>query len=126
MQSNPIVWFEIYVDDMPRAKQFYEKVLGVTLEQMNNPTDIDVEMWGFPSNQEGYGATGALAKMKDVPAGGNSTLVYFSCEDCSIEASRVDSAGGTLQAPKFPIGEHGFIAIVTDTEGNTIGLHSMK
>ena len=83
MQSNPIVWFEIYVDDMPRAKQFYEKVLGVTLEQMNNPTDIDVEMWGFPSNQEGYGATGALAKMKDVPAGGNSTLVYFSCEDCS-------------------------------------------
>jgi predicted enzyme related to lactoylglutathione lyase len=27
--------------------------------------------------------------------------------------------------PKMSIGEHGFIALVMDTEGNTIGLHSM-
>ncbi|MCL9782651.1 VOC family protein [Vibrio sp. S4M6] len=125
MQSNPIVWFEIYVDDITRAKQFYETVLNVSLEALQNPTNMALEMWGFPSNQDGYGATGALVKMKDIPAGGNSTLVYFSCEDCSVEASRVEAAGGVLQAGKFPIGEHGFIAIATDTEGNTIGLHSM-
>ncbi|CAH0539214.1 VOC family protein [Vibrio marisflavi] len=126
MQSNPIVWFEIYVDDLPRARKFYESVLNVELQAIENTTNIELEMWGFPGNTEGYGATGALVKMKDVKAGANSTLVYFACEDCSVEAARVELAGGSLQAPKFPIGEHGFIAIATDTEGNTIGFHSMN
>ena len=34
MQVNPVVWFEIYVQDMRRAKAFYEAVLAVKLDKL--------------------------------------------------------------------------------------------
>ena len=125
MQMNPVGWFEIYVDDMVRAKSFYEAVFKVALEKLDNETGIDIEMWVFPSDMDKYGATGALCSMPDVKAGGNSTMVYFSCEDCATEASLAAANGGVLQVPKMAIGQHGFISVVSDTEGNVIGLHSM-
>ena len=72
------------------------------------------------------GAAGALVKMEGMPSGGNSTIVYFATEDCAVEASSVVAAGGKIHRNKFSIGEHGFIALVLDTEGNMFGLHSMK
>ncbi|MEQ1629415.1 MAG: VOC family protein, partial [Gallionella sp.] len=84
------------------------------------------EMWSFPSNMERYGASGALVQMAGFSAGGNSTLVYFSCEDCAVEAARVSAAGGRIQKEKTSIGPYGFIALAYDTEGNMFGLHSMK
>jgi predicted enzyme related to lactoylglutathione lyase len=59
-------------------------------------------------------------------SGGNSTIVYFSCEDCGFEATRVTTAGGRIMRDKFSIGEYGFIVLAFDTEGNIIGLHSLK
>jgi predicted enzyme related to lactoylglutathione lyase len=61
-----------------------------------------------------------------MPSGGNSTLVYFHCEDCAVESARVQAAGGRVERPKFSIGQYGQIALVVDSEGNMIGLHSMK
>ncbi|MGD8121155.1 VOC family protein [Vibrio sp. TRT 2004] len=126
MQMNPVGWFEIYVNDMPRAKAFYEAVLETSLEHLEDVANMGVEMWLFPSDMEQYGASGALAKMEGVVAGGNSTMVYFSCQDCAVEESRVEQAGGKVMNSKFSIGPHGYIAIVADTEGNMIGLHSMS
>lgn len=45
MMDNPIGWFEIYVQDMSRAKRFCESVFKVKLEKLDNP---EVEMWSFP------------------------------------------------------------------------------
>ena len=73
-----------------------------------------------------WGAGGALVKMEGYPSGGNSTIVYFSCEDCSIQEKRVVKSDGSIEKKKFSIGEYGFISFVVDTEGNMIGLHSMK
>ena len=123
MTINPAIWFEIYVQDMPRAKRFYETVLERKLEPLNGP---GMDMWAFPMDKDALGAGGALVKMDGVASGGNSTLVYFACEDCAVEAARAARAGGTVQREKFSIGEYGFIALVTDTEGNMIGLHSMR
>lgn len=123
MTSNPVGWFEIYVQDMARARKFYETVLGGKLEKLPGP---DEEMWAFPMSQEGYGAPGALVKMAGFPSGGNSVLVYFKCEDCAVEAKRAVSAGGRVMKDKFSIGPYGFIALVFDTEGNMIGLHSTR
>jgi uncharacterized protein len=53
-------------------------------------------------------------------------LIYFTCEDCANEESRVVSAGGKIEKEKFSIGDYGFISLVYDTEGNMFGLHSMK
>ena len=64
--------------------------------------------------------------MKDFAPSGNATIVYFSCEDCAVEASRVESAGGKLQTPKIPIGQYGFMALAIDPTGNIFGLHSLK
>lgn len=120
--SNPAIWFEIYVQDMARAKRFYESVFKRTLEKLNSP---DIDMWAFPMDQQSVGAAGALVKMEGMEPGGNSTLVYFACEDCAVEAAHAAEAGGQVQREKFSIGEYGYIALVTDTEGNMIGLHSM-
>ncbi|MBI5919513.1 MAG: VOC family protein [Nitrosomonadales bacterium] len=122
MKANPVCWFEIYVQDMERAKRFYEAVLQITLEKINT----EFEMWGFPSSMESYGSCGSLVKMEGVPSGGNSTLVYFSCTDCAVEAARVVAAGGRVFKDKLSIGQFGHIALVFDTEGNMIGLHSMQ
>ena len=64
--------------------------------------------------------------MKGFTAGGNSTIVYFSSEDCSIEEARVVEAGGKIHKPKLSIGEYGHMTLASDTEGNMIGIHSMK
>ena len=121
--QNPVGWFEIYVEDMERARSFYETVLQVKLERLPVP---DIEMWNFPMHMEGSGAAGSLVKMPGFPTGQNSVLVYFSCEDCSNEESRVTGAGGRIEKEKFSIGQFGFVSLVYDTEGNMIGLHSMR
>lgn len=59
-------------------------------------------------------------------SGGNSTLVYFGCDDCAIEAARVTEAGGSIHREKMSFGEYGFIALAIDTEGKMFGLHSMQ
>lgn len=126
MKFNPVTWFEIYVEDMDRASKFYETVLGYQLEEMSDPTDQSSRMCMFPGEMAHHGANGALVKMEGMKAGGNNVLVYFGCEDCAVEQSRVESAGGQVINPKMPIGEFGFCSVVRDTEGNSIGLHSMN
>ncbi|WP_210541844.1 VOC family protein [Rhodoferax sp. PAMC 29310] len=122
MTPNAVGWFEIYVQDMKRAKPFYEAVFQRTLEKLDSP---GMEMWAFPMLMDRMGAAGALVQMDGVPSGGNSTLVYFNCVDCAVEAARVAGAGGRVERDKTSIGQYGFIALCFDTEGNKFGLHSM-
>ena len=123
MKKNPVGWFEIYVQDMERAKKFYEAVFEGKLEKLDSP---EVEMWAFPMEMNQMGAAGALVKMAGFSSGGNSVLVYFRCDDCAVEEARVVQAGGRIQRKKMAIGQYGFISLVFDSEGNMIGLHSMK
>ena len=124
MKANASVWFEIYVQDMPRAKKFYEAVFQRELTLLATPMP-DLEMWQFEGDQNSYGSAGALVRMQGVASGGGGTLVYFACKDCAVEAERVTKNGGQIVKPKMSIGEYGYIVLVTDTEGNMIGLHSM-
>lgn len=122
---NPVCWFEIYVDDMQRASRFYETVLKITLDELPSPEGFEGTMKSFQGNPEGMNANGALVKHAMNKPSANGTIVYFGCEDCSVEQSRVESAGGKVLMPKFSIGEYGFCALIADTEGNTVGLFSM-
>ncbi|RZG43070.1 MULTISPECIES: VOC family protein [Acinetobacter] len=124
---NPVCWFEIYVNDLQRARIFYETVLNIKLTDFHNPdSSQDIQMKHFPFDMQLYGATGALVKMEGVLAGGNSTIVYFNSDDCAIEQARIESAGGKIHQTKMSIGEHGHIVLAIDTEGNMFGIHSMK
>lgn len=137
MNSNPVVWFEIYVEDMERARAFYEATLDVVLEKMLPPTEemskeANMEMWSFPGPRDSQtamttpGASGMLVKMEGFGPGAGGTLVYFGCEECGATAARAVKNGGRTVSEKMSIGEYGFIALVRDTEGNMIGLHSMQ
>lgn len=125
---NPVVWFEIYVDDMERARRFYEAVLKTKLSDFPMPDmpdgDSEMEMSAFRMEDGGEGAAGALVKMSGFKAGGNSTIVYFGSADCSVEEGRVKAAGGEVIQSKQSIGEHGFMVLASDSEGNMIGFHS--
>jgi uncharacterized protein len=127
---NPVGWFEIYVSDMARARSFYEATLSLKLELLPSPSEAGeptMEMWTFPGSTDHVapGCSGALVKMDGVTPGPGGTLNYFSCQDCAVEAARAAASGGHVVKEKMSIGPYGYIALVIDTEGNMIGLHSM-
>jgi uncharacterized protein len=120
---------------MVRAKAFYEAMLEVKLDILPPPpeeicNEEEMEMWSFPMDKEAAmttpGANGMLVKMEGYNPGSGGTLVYFGCEDCAVAADRAAQNGGSIFSEKMSIGEHGFITLVRDTEGNMIGLHSMQ
>lgn len=125
MDRNPVVWFEIYVNDLKQAQKFYEGVLGHKLEPLASPVP-GIEMLAFPMHMNGLGAAGVLAKMENGPSPGAGTIVYFGTEDCAQAAGRVTANGGKLVKDKFSIGQYGFIALASDPDGNMIGFHSMR
>lgn len=121
-----IGWFDLYVENMERAQAFYETVLDTTLAPMDDPNDPTARMRAFGDDFTSHGAGGALVELAHARPGPGGSMVYFSCDDCAVEEGRVAAAGGSVVRPKFSIGDHGFVSIVTDTEGNMIGLHSIE
>ena len=95
--GNPVAWFEIYVQDMARAKAFYETVFQVQLQALGDPAG-EMEMWSLPGDMNSYGAPGALVKRAGVPSGGSATLVYLHCED-----ARGGGPGGWRRGPGAPV-----------------------
>lgn len=131
---NPIGWTEIYVEDMARAQKFYESVLSIQMEAAPMPEGMEAEVGSdeyfemvfFPGDMDAPGINGSLVKSTMFKPGPGGTLNYFTCEDCAVEISKVEAAGGKVVAEKMSIGQYGFCGICLDTEGNQIGFHSLK
>lgn len=127
MSKNVFTWVEIYVDQLERARKFYESILQLDLIPMDMPEGMDdYQMVSFPWDENGPNISGALVKSSDGRPGSGGTVVYIICDDCSVEESRVEAAGGLVLQSKFSIGNYGFCSVCQDTEGNVFGLHSMK
>lgn len=125
--KNPFTWVEIYVTEMARAKAFYETVFQIKMVELPMSGDMgDTQMLSFPWADSEKNISGALVKMENMPPGSGGTLVYFACDDCDVEESRVAGAGGQVLQPKMSLGDYGFCSIFMDTEGNTVGLHSLE
>ena len=124
MKQNMVAWFEIPVNDMDRAKTFYESVFKIEI----NYQDIGGVMMGFfPANPEVPGAMGSLMKYESYIPSQKGTLIYFSSEDVQIELDRIVNAGGTILQAKAQISpEVGYMGMFLDTEGNRIALYSQK
>ena len=122
MKHNMVVWFEIPVSDMDRAKAFYENVFKIKI----NIVDFGGLLMGwFPSSGEAHGATGTLIKQESYIPSKEGTLVYFGCNDLQNELDRVIAAGGKIYQKKTEISpEHGCMGVFIDTEGNRVALHS--
>jgi predicted enzyme related to lactoylglutathione lyase len=122
MKHDMVVWFEIPVSDMERAKKFYETVFKIDI----NIVDFGGLLMGwFPDRGEVNGARGTLIKQESYIPSQEGTLVYFGCDDVQNELDRVKKAGGKIYQPKTEISpEHGFMGVFIDTEGNRVALHS--
>lgn len=105
--------------------KFYETVFEVTLER--NALG-PLEMAWFPMAPDSYGSAGSLVKHDAYKPSTDGVLVYFTAKsgDVATELARVEAAGGKVLQGKKEIGEHGFIGLMLDTEGNRIGIHSRK
>ncbi len=123
-QANVVGWFEIYVDDMDRAVSFYKAVLQCG--DFEDFSFADEKLMGFPWVENGLYAAGALVKSDGYAPGKGGTMVYFNSADCANEESRAVAAGGKVLSSKHAIGGHGFVAILEDSEGNAIGIHSRQ
>lgn len=124
MERNLVGWFEIPVTDMERAKAFYESVfkLSISVHDLGG-----LIMGWFPHAEEKPGASGSLVQHEMyTPSVTDGALIYFSSSDVNEELARVEGAGGEILKPKTEIGGgHGFMALLKDTEGNRIALHSL-
>ncbi|MCB0382323.1 MAG: VOC family protein [Psychroserpens sp.] len=124
MEHNMVGWFEIPVNDMNRAKAFYESVFKVNIEIH----DFGGMLMGwFPFSETKPGAAGTLIQQESYVPSLEGTLVYFNSMDVNNELNRVEAAGGKLYQPKTQISpEHGFMGVFIDSEGNRVALHSSK
>lgn len=121
-RTDAVNWFELYVTDFDRAKKFYEATLQISMQEFATE---QCRMGIFPyDNANGIG--GAITKMDGQTPGSGGTIVYLNVEgDLDGVLGRVPGAGGHIIKPRTAIGQHGFIGIIQDTEGNPVGLHSM-
>lgn len=123
MKTNAVNWFELYSSDFNRAVRFYETILQTKLQSCG---EAALKMAMFPFDM-GKGIGGAITQMDGCKPGAGGTIVYLNVEgDLDGVLSRVSAAGGSVIKPRTGIGEHGFIGIIKDSEGNVVGLHSMK
>lgn len=121
--DNNLNWFEIPVEDMKRAKQFYEKVFSM---KMGEDTVMEMHMSFFPSERGNGKVGGVLVKSEMHKPNTEGVLVYLNADpDISIVLERIEEEGGVVFMRKttIPSGE-GFIAMFLDTEGNRMALHS--
>ena len=117
-RHNRVVWFDIPVGDLDRAGAFYAAVLGVgvTKEAFSDVTFCVIE------HKDGNG--GCLVKSPDeVSAVG--VMIYLNVNGRIRDAvAKVRTHGGGLVEDVHSIGPHGYRAIVLDSEGNRVALHS--
>jgi len=123
MTNHAIHWFEIFVGDFDRAVRFYETLLGIELRRASE----DGRPMAIFASAVTDGVGGALVRQAGREPAATGALVYLDANG-KLDASlaRVERAGGAVIQPKTDIGAPGFIALVRDTEGNVIGLHSER
>ncbi|MBK6796005.1 MAG: VOC family protein [Acidobacteria bacterium] len=118
--QNPVNYFEIPVNDLPRAVKFYESVLVCKLE---TKTIDGNQMAVFHGSLDGPGIFGALALGPSYKPSTDGTRIYFATKSIDTVLGRVLENGGRIEYPKTDVGEIGFVAEFIDSEGNRIALH---
>ena len=115
--ANPVNWFEIPVNDMAKAKAFYQSVLGVDIVEKEMGPKL---MGWFPMEMGAAGAAGTLIKDDGYTPSHDGSLVYIHVDKIDPTLEAINGAGGKTLVPRMSIGEHGFIAHFEDTEGNRV------
>jgi len=123
--GNALNWFEIPVSDFARAKKFYETIFDYQKpENEMGPAKMGFLLYDFQNGKVG----GAIVHNPGFyTPSNNGSLIYLNCQpDLQVVLDRVTGAGGTILQAKTEIGQNlGFWALINDSEGNRVALHSM-
>ncbi len=122
--NNPVGWFEIPVTDMERAITFYQNTLGLSFNRLTLE-ELDMATMAFDGNA--VGISGALVKNEKFykPGFDSGVVIYFNCQDIGEALQLAQLHGGEVIVPKRQISpEHGYMAVMRDSEGNRIALHA--
>lgn len=121
--KNSINWFEIPVSNFERAQTFYSNIYDFEMPDV----EIGKNRFGFLPVQQG-GIGGAIVKGEGYKPSVNGALVYLNAgPDLQIILDRVEKSNGSIIAPKTLIAEKlGYFALIKDSEGNRVALHSMN
>ncbi|SRR5690606_14067133 len=119
--TNAINWFDLPATDLDRAVKFYSTIFDIEMQRMEGP---GTQSAFFPMQPEGVG--GALTQGDGYTPSASAGAVVFlnGGDDLSRALDKVEAAGGQIVQPKTGIGEHGYVALFIDSEGNRVGLHS--
>jgi predicted enzyme related to lactoylglutathione lyase len=124
--ENALNWFEIPVNNFDRAKKFYETIFDYQMpENQMGPARMGFFLYDFQNGKVG----GAIVHRPGFHTpNSEGSLIYLNCQpDLQIILDRVTKAGGKELQGKTNIGEGlGYWALITDTEGNRVALHSMQ
>lgn len=121
-KSNPVVYFEIPVNDINRAMKFYTSVFNVVF---NKEIIDNNEMALFPFTEEASGISGALAKGEIYKPTNDGVLIYFKTENIEETLKLAIAHGGQILYPKTDNGI-GLVAEFEDSEGNRIALFQSR
>ena len=120
--SNTFVWVDIPVVDLDRAIRFYSAVVGRPVGRIGGPGFN----FGLFDHQGGEVGGCLIEPEEGVAPSMTGPLVYISAEgrlDAAVAAAQAN--GGRVIQAKHSIAPNGFRAIIADTEGNRVALHSM-
>jgi predicted enzyme related to lactoylglutathione lyase len=121
--ANQVVWVDIPVLDLDRAIRFYSSVLGAEVKKQEYPA---FAIGLLPCNEGDVAGCLHLPEQDDNQPTARGILIYLNAQGRLDDAiSAVETGGGKVLQAKHPIGPHGFRAVVLDSEGNRIALHSM-
>ena len=118
--ANQVVWFDLPATDLDRAVRFYSAIMGVQVKKEQHGGSAIGVLPHADTDVAGCIFTG-----KDARPSQDGPLLYFNCQgrlDAAIVA--VESNGGKILTAKHQIGAYGSRAVVLDSEGNRIALHS--
>lgn len=123
VSANILNWFEIPVNDMQRAREFYQSVLSIQMPVTNM---MDTHMAFFPFDPSTGKVHGALVHSDNHIPGEEGVMIYFNANpDLNEVLKKVTMCGGEVIMAKTEIDdESGYLAYFRDSEGNKIGLHS--
>ncbi|MFP3835064.1 VOC family protein [Chryseobacterium sp. SIMBA_028] len=120
-KTNPVVYFEIPVNDLERAEKFYSAVFNFSFD---NEIIDHYEMALFPFEEKNSGITGALAKGDVYKPSKKGVIIYFKTVNIEVTLNQVLQHGGKILYPKKIDEKYGFaVAEFEDSEGNRIALH---
>jgi len=120
---NLISIYEIPATDINRAVNFYQSLLDLQIEVIDMQ---GVKMGLLPS--ENQAASGVITVGEGYQPSSTGVVIYFNAgDDLQNLLDKVEQSGGSIVVPKtFIDEENGYFAHILDSEGNKVGLHSLK